>query len=369
VNTGQYISGVGHAALILWALVGGIFLRADDTDVLPSAEVTLLTGEEFAALSAPTLAPTAGLETPLPDAPSPDTTPRVDVSPDAPSEQASPSPPEPRTPDRAPEPLTLETPQAVVTPEIETPEPPSQEAGDVVAPSPSDRPIPRAAPRVASEPVVTPEPTPQVADTPAPAVSPDAPSDQIAEDTPQAAPEDATTEIVTEAEKPAGLTSSPRPRVRPARREPVQTAQPPSQESAPADPAASEAQSPANVASDIAAAIGGGDQVGAPAGPPLTFSEREGLRVSVQKCWNVDVGSPAANTVVTVEMRMNRDGTVVANSLRMIASDGPDAATAFQVARRAVLRCQQGGYNLPSDKYSHWQTIEMTFNPENMRLR
>lgn len=368
MNTGQYISGVGHAAVILWALVGGIFLRADDSDVIPAAEVTLLTGEEFAALTAPTLAPTAGLETPIPDAPQPDPAPEVETAPEARPTQPTPTPPEPETPDSAPEPPTLETPQAEVTPEVKTPEPPSLDAGDVVAPEASDRPVPRAAPRVAPQPVIAPDPTPQVAETPAPAVAPDAPSDQVAEEQPEATPEEATTEIVTEAEEPAGLTSSPRPRARPARPEPVQTAAP---ETAPeTQPEAQpDTQSPASVANDIAAAIGGGQEVGAPSGPPLTFSEREGLRVAVQACWNVDVGSAASNTVVTVEMQMNRDGTVVANSLRMIGSDGPDASTAFAVARRAILRCQRGGYKLPSDKFDHWQTIEMTFNPENMRQR
>ena len=42
---------------------------------------------------------------------------------------------------------------------------------------------------------------------------------------------------------------------------------------------------------------------------------------------------------------------------------------AFQAARRAILRCQETGYSLPPDKYEQWKTIEMTFNPEQMRLR
>ena len=39
-----------------------------------------------------------------------------------------------------------------------------------------------------------------------------------------------------------------------------------------------------------------------------------------------------------------------------------------QAARRAILRCQKGGYNLPVEKYEHWREIEMTFNPEKMRI-
>ena len=92
----------------------------------------------------------------------------------------------------------------------------------------------------------------------------------------------------------------------------------------------------------------------------------------MQRCWVVDVGSQAANTTVTVAMDMERDGRVVSSSLRMIGSSGGDAAsaeTAFQAARRAILRCQETGYSLPPDKYEQWKTIEMTFNPEQMRLR
>ncbi|MFT7254284.1 MAG: hypothetical protein ACI81Q_001706, partial [Paracoccaceae bacterium] len=59
-------------------------------------------------------------------------------------------------------------------------------------------------------------------------------------------------------------------------------------------------------------------------------------------------------------------------SIRMIGSEGgSDAAArqAFEAARRAIIRCGASGYNLPSDKYDQWRDIEMTFNPEGMRLR
>ena len=41
----------------------------------------------------------------------------------------------------------------------------------------------------------------------------------------------------------------------------------------------------------------------------------------------------------------------------------------IEKARRAILRCQRGGFPLPVEKYAQWQQIEMTFNPEGMRLR
>jgi len=109
-----------------------------------------------------------------------------------------------------------------------------------------------------------------------------------------------------------------------------------------------------------------------PTGPPMSSGEKDALRLAVQSCWNVDPGARWAQTTVTVAMDMTQDGKVVANSLRMIASEGGDASTAnaaFGAARRAILLCQKQGYPLPPEKYGQWQQIEMTFNPERMRIR
>ena len=84
------------------------------------------------------------------------------------------------------------------------------------------------------------------------------------------------------------------------------------------------------------------------------------------------MGSEAASVTVTVGMEMDPSGRVVSSSLRLIGSEGGSASaadTAFQAARRAIMRCQNDGYQLPQDKYDQWKTIEMTFNPDDMRLR
>ena len=86
----------------------------------------------------------------------------------------------------------------------------------------------------------------------------------------------------------------------------------------------------------------------------------------------VDVGSQSANVTVTVAFDMEPSGRVVGSSLRMLSASGGDGAavdTAFQSARRAILRCQGDGYNLPAEKYEQWKSVEMTFNPEGMRIR
>ena len=55
---GLYISGAGHGGLILWMLLGGLFSapRPEPLDVAP---VSLVSAEEFAALTAEASAPRA----------------------------------------------------------------------------------------------------------------------------------------------------------------------------------------------------------------------------------------------------------------------------------------------------------------------
>jgi hypothetical protein len=193
------------------------------------------------------------------------------------------------------------------------------------------------------------------------------------------APEAATTEIVTEAEEPARAPSaSVRPQSRPNRPAPApqQTAEttPDPSEEPVTDPAEEESSADAT-ASAIAGALEealAGASTAAASGPPLTQGETDGFRIAVQECWVVDVGSQAANVTVTVGFDMDRSGRVVNSSLRMLSSEGGSGTaieTAFQAARRAILRCQGDGYNLPPEKFDQWKTVEMTFNPESMRIR
>jgi len=39
------------------------------------------------------------------------------------------------------------------------------------------------------------------------------------------------------------------------------------------------------------------------------------------------------------------------------------------VAIRAVTNCLRNGYEFPPEKYEQWKQIELTFNPEKMRLK
>jgi hypothetical protein len=235
---------------------------------------------------------------------------------------------------------------------------------------PSDTPTLPRAPTVASTLNAPPPPDAQVDDVVREAVVPDnsAAAEVVAEEQEATAPEETTTQIVPEDLAPS---TSARPLTRPNR--PAPQPQPAEAAEAPETPAPPE---PAPAQDDVAAALESALNAPSPApavaaGPPMTGSERDSFRLAVNRCWNVDPGSVAARVTVEVGFSLERDGTVRGNDVRLLSSDGDQSATntAFEAARRAILRCQLGGYNLPAEKYDQWQDVVITFDPSGMRLR
>ena len=106
-----------------------------------------------------------------------------------------------------------------------------------------------------------------------------------------------------------------------------------------------------------------------PDGPPLTSSEKDGLRLAVQRCWNVPAGLRDANQLkVTLAAELAADGAVINASIRLIdPSPAPDARfqQAYEAGRRALIRCSPYS-DLPRDKFGQWRDIEVVFNPEGM---
>ncbi|WP_415403837.1 energy transducer TonB [Tateyamaria sp. SN3-11] len=368
MNTGQVISGIGHVGLIGWVLFGGTF----QSEPLPFevTEVSVISTDAFEALlsPAPTLDPSTEVALPAQPEVAPDP---VDTP--VPDETVAVETPEPAP---EPEPETLpEPPAPQPDPDVAdvAPEQPQPQEQVVLVPEIAPRPIPRPSERVAPEAVTPPEPEAAPDDVQQEAVTPDEGAETPAEEQEATAPEEAATEIVTEAEEPANApNTSLRP---PARRPsaPTRTAEAPEQETPEPTPAAQPEDTTADAVNDaLREALGGGEEE-VPQGPPLSAGEKDALRVAVSSCWNVgSLSSEALQTTVVVAVDMTQDSKPITASIRMLSSSGGSTAAAkqaFEAARRAIIRCTRDGYGLPAEKYGQWKEIEMTFNPERMRIK
>jgi len=98
-----------------------------------------------------------------------------------------------------------------------------------------------------------------------------------------------------------------------------------------------------------------------------------GMQLATAACWNLGALSSAAlSTIVVVEMELTLDGKPVPNSIKMLGYSGENersAADAFEAAVDAITRCGAQGFELPKDQYATWRRMELTFNPERMRVR
>lgn len=369
---GTIISGVGHVGLIGWLIVGW-GLSSEPLEI-QTMDVSVISGEEFEQLRA-RRTPDPGVADPTaPVPPVIDETPPPPPAEEEPAEPApSPAPVAPPASEAPPPPPPPALPQTDVT------DVPPTEPAPPVAPPPtpdvevSETPTPPQAPTVASTITAPPPPDANVDEIVREEVVPDdtAEAEVVAQEEEATAPEETTTQIVIEDLAPS---TSVRPSARPNRPAPPQVA-----ETAQSEPSQSQAEpttaepetNEAEVAAALAAALGAADAPAVQAGPPMTGSERDSFRLSVNRCWNVDPGSVAARVTVEVEFSLDREGKVRGNEVRLISSDGDQSATntAFEAARRAILRCQSGGYQLPADKYDQWQDVVITFDPSGMRLR
>ncbi|MEJ8563064.1 hypothetical protein QTO30_18840 [Yoonia sp. GPGPB17] len=220
----------------------------------------------------------------------------------------------------------------------------------------SETPTPPQAPTVASTITAPPPPDANVDDVVREEVVSDesAEANVVQEEQDATAPEETTTAIVIEDLAP---TRSVRPSARPSRpTPPVETArveeEPSQEDAAPEQPETSEE----DVAAALEAALGA---PAVPAGPPMTGAERDSFRVAVNRCWNVDPGSVAARVTVEVGFSLDREGRVQGNEVRLMSSDGDQSATntAFEAARRAILRCQSGGISCPPISMTNGVTL------------
>ena len=367
---GTWVSGVGHVGLIAWLLMGwGLSHEPLDFQV---SELSVVSSEEYAALvaAARPAAPEAIVEPVAAPAPPPTETALPAPAEEAPVEVAQPEPPPEAPVEEAPPPAPPEPPAppaevADVSPDVT---PPTPEAGAPDLP-PSSTPTPRPVPRVAPEAAPPPPPdaaiAPEVAETAQPAPTPE--PVPVEEET--TAPEEAAPETVTEADDPSFAPEvALRPPSRPSRPTPPAVPETPPEETV----ASSQNVDADAVADALAAAVAAADPEPVQGGGvPLTGTELDAFRVSVQRCWVVDPGSQAARVRITVAFELTREGRVAGSveRLRAEGGDGAAAESAFQAARRAVLRCQGDGFPLPADKYDQWRLVEMTFDGSAMVIR
>ncbi|WP_129590289.1 energy transducer TonB [Roseovarius nitratireducens] len=378
MNTGQIISGTAHLAVIGWVFFGGV-LQSDPPQV-EVVEAVAVSSEEYAAIMARQSAPEAAADVDTPEPPeageaAPALSSGTDAAPEVNRPEVSDTPPpdaRPEAPERpAPAPTDVtDTPPALTAPSEDT---------AALVPETSLRPQPRPAPRVAPEPVAPSEPDVRVDDVARPEVAPEEGADAVEDQQEATAPEEATTEIVTEAERPETPvpTASVRPRARPTRlaeaEADTETATAPPE---PTPPEPTPPDTDRDAVSDALAAALGQDSAPAerrPSGPPLSAGEKDALRVAVQQCWNVgSLSSDALATTVVVAVSMAETGKPEMSSIRMLSHTGGSASAAqqaYEAARRAIIRCGADGFDLPQEKYAQWRDIEMTFNPEKMRIK
>ena len=380
---GTYISAVGHIGLIGWLILGWGF-NAEPLK-FETMDVSVISGEEFAAMTAAARTPEPGQAEP--EAPVP---PVVDPTPPPP-----PAVQEPPAPAPPPEPVT--PPVEEVPPPPPPPAPPVAEVVDVapVEPAPpaapppapdmpvSPRPTPRQAPVVASTISEPPPPDAQVDDIVRQEASPDQSpeAEVVQEEQEPTAPEETTTEIVIEDEKPSGaVETSIRPSARPSRPTPpapesVETPAPQVAETAP------EPVVPQDDINNLLADLGAETPTETPAsseapavplGQRLSGTEVGNVQSAIARQWQVDPGSQSAQIVVTVAFSLGRDGRIEGDVTLVSPREGSSGAVdaAFQRARRALWAVSRsGGFPFPAEKYDQWKEIEAQFDPSGVRLR
>ncbi|KIC36676.1 hypothetical protein [Leisingera sp. ANG-M7] len=378
MQTGTKISLAGHGLLMTWVVFGAWF----PSEPLPSnvQQVALISSEQFEKLSqqrqAPQVSPEpAPLAEPAEVQPAPEPAPRPDPEPEI-------TQPEPIAP-AEPDPQVAELPDQPPEPEVPIELPSAAEEPDVASLVPQVRPetAPRPVDRVAPEPVAPPEPDTRIDDIVQPEVAPDEGAETPQDVQDATAREAASDRIVTEENEGEDVAASAapavskRPRTRPARPQPEPEPQV-TEAAQPAEPAETPQADTADAVADaLAEALAGGADVEAPepSGPPLTLGEKDALRVEVSRCWNVgSLSTDALKTTVVVGVSLSQDGKPDTGSIRMLSSTGGSSAAAkqaYEAARRAIIRCGSAGFQLPPEKYSQWRDIEMTFNPERMRIK
>lgn len=376
MSPGTYISLTLHASLVGWLLFNGDF---EPTPLeLPVTEVSVVSSEMFDIMvnnTAPIIEmelEAASRQPSIEDtqAPAESTT---DKAPQQVTQMLSQiaqndALPEtvPNQPERMEE-VVIIPPLELTAPEIEA------EAPEPLATSLP--PKPRPAPRIAPVEVAPPAPDVDIGEITRDAAAPQLEPAQVVKEQTAKSPEAAAPEIVTEAEKPSEAVElsklapprTVRPQRRPASRPVVEP---------PIDPPEPTVVTIDPLAAALAEALSGTTsepETQGTATEALAPQVIRGMQLAISPCWNLGASSSAALfTTVVVGMELTIDGKPLVNSIYLVGYEGGDddsAQRAFETAQRAIKECGAQGFELPTEQYSAWRNVEITFNPEKMRVR
>ena len=376
MSPGTYISLTLHASLVGWLLFNGDFEHKPLE--LPVTEVSVVSSEMFDIMVNNT-API--IETELEAA---SRQPSIEDT-QAPADSATDKAPQqvtqmlsqitqndalletvPNQPERMEE-VVIIPPLELTAPKIEA------EAPEPLATSLP--PKPRPAPRIAPVAVAPPAPDMDIGEITRDTAAPQLEPAQVLKEQTAKAPEAAAPEIVTEAEKPSEAFEvsklapprSVRPQRRPAPRPVVETL---------IDTPESTSVQITPLAAALAEALSGTTsepETQGTATEALAPQVIRGMQLAISPCWNLGASSSAALfTTVVVGMELTIDGKPLVNSIYLVGYEGGDddsAQRAFETAQRAIKECGAQGFELPTEQYSAWRNVEITFNPEKMRVR
>ena len=379
MSIGTYISVTMHASMVGWLLLNGNF--ESNPREISVTEVSLVSAEMFdIALNNTPPEIEASIETAVAQPPVEEIAPKLSIKPDAPvmdrEQPVMVSPQDDKTPPQIseqPEPLedlVVILPSELISPTVSPTSPDTLEI--------SLKPKPRQSNRITSKTVAPSEPEVDIGDFTRDAVSPQEMLSSEKKPQTATAPEASTSEIITEAEKPSKLPRvavlAPEQSVRPKRRsikikldkeQPKQT----EQTIDPLAAALNEALTGSTNESESEASTESQKTV-IEALAPGTI---RGMQLAISPCWNLGASSSAAlSTTVVVGMELSIEGKPLAGSIYLVGYEGGDDASAqraFETAQRAINDCGAKGFELPADKYSAWKKVEITFNPERMRVR
>ena len=376
MSPGSYISFALHLGFVGWLVFSGDFSRKPSE--LSVADVSVISSEVFDIMvnnSSPeisTAIPSAEA-IPVVEAAVGPSTPQVDEAPVQVPQGLSQISPGDALPSRRPD-AVAPVQDVVILPPVELQAPRMEDSAQQPLQT-SLPPKPRPAQRIAPTAIAAPDIEMDLGAQSREAAAPQEAPAEVAQAQEAQAPEAAAPEIVTEAEKPSAApvvtANAPERSVRPRSRPAPPAAQVP-------EPAAVEPESSQidPVTAALNAALMAGDE--APVGPeaaaaPLAEQFIRGMQRAIAECWNLGALSSAAlSTIVVVEMELTRDGKPVANSIKMLGFEGGDeisAERAFETALRAIQGCGAQGFELPKDQFATWRRVELTFNPEKMRVR